>query len=428
MKQEMSVNPTVAEKNPNIWLYVIPLLLISIFIRKALSDAVVSLSAIFFIVYVIKYKRVDFLSVPWLRAALLFFAYGVITSFFSPFPHEALTQAVIFIRWPLFAATLYFIAFRNEENLVVFERTAIVFLLFIMADTLLQMIHGTDIFGRTLQEEYHRPTGPFVKLVAGVYSLKVFFFAFVGCYFIFKQKSKAYEIILTAIYALVAVFILSTGERVVFLLMFMGLILWLGILIYKNPATLRYILPILAVSIGGLVVLLSFSSVAILSRADTFVDLMNHFPESTYGRIFHAATEVWKTQPIIGVGTRMYSETCETLALPDVLNWCNRHPHNIYLEVLSQAGVIGMMVFLYMLFCIFRPLLQKSIWQQDYLLAMVLFTSVLVIFWPIASSMSIFANNYAGPVWLTIAWALSRARFLQAAIDNAKPQLVRDSQ
>ena len=81
-----------------------------------------------------------------------------------------------------------------------------------------------------------------------------------------------------------------------------------------------------------------------------------------------------------------------------------------------------------MLFCFFNPLLQKKIWQQDYLLAMVLFTSVLVIFWPIASSMSIFANNYAGPVWLTIAWALSRARFLQLAIDYPKPQLVRDSQ
>lgn len=422
------MSSTIAEKNTNIWLYVIPLLLVSVFIRKALSDAVVSLSAIFFIVYVIKYKRVDFLSVPWLRAALLFFAYGVITSFFSPFPQAALTQALIFIRWPLFAAMLYFIAFNNEKNIEIFEKTAVVFLLFIMFDTLLQMIHGTDIFGRTLQEEYHRPTGPFVKLVAGVYSLKVFFFAFVGCYFIFKNKSKAFEIILTAIYALVAVFILSTGERVVFLLMLMGLVLWLGALIYKNPATLRYILPILAISVGGLAVLLSFSSVSVLSRAGSFVDLLSNFPESTYGRIFHAATEVWKTQPITGVGMRMYSETCEILALPDVLNWCNRHPHNIYLEVLAQAGVIGMMLFLYMLFCFFKPLLQKKIWQQDYLLAMVLFTSVLVIFWPIASSMSIFANNYAGPVWLTIAWALSRARFLQLSVDCPKPQLVRDSQ
>ena len=91
---------------------------------------------------------------------------------------------------------------------------------------------------------------------------------------------------------------------------------------------------------------------------------------------------------------------------------CQHHPHNIYLEVLAQNGLLGLGLFLTMLFFIFKTIVNKTLLQRDFLMVTVLFSSLLVIFWPLTSSMSIFSNNYSGAVWLTIGWALARAKYL----------------
>ena len=120
----------------------------------------------------------------------------------------------------------------------------------------------------------------------------------------------------------------------------------------------------------------------------------------------------------------MYNRVCvsklgypeDELLYKTVEGVCVRHPHNIYLEVLSQNGILGLLIFLMVLFFIFKELLSKKLWQKDFLMMVILFSSVFVIFWPFATSMSIFSNNYAGVVWLTIAWAIARARNLHKSL------------
>ncbi|HNL80904.1 MAG TPA: O-antigen ligase family protein, partial [Agitococcus sp.] len=210
------------------------------------------------------------------------------------------------------------------------------------------------------------------------------------------------------------------GERIVFLLGVFFLIFW-SVTIFLTVPSLRKLLYVSLLTVLVLfTVLIIFNHAILVKRAMPFIEALKNFSSTTYSDIFNSAYQLWQTSPLVGVGTRMYNEVCVAkLGYPEdealfeqVSGLCVRHPHNIYLELLAQNGILGLILFMVVLYSIFRIIAAKQLWKIDPLLTTIISGSVIVIFWPLASSMSIFANNYAGAVWLTIAWAIARSRIM----------------
>lgn len=406
---------STSEKWMTLFLCALPVL---VFMSKAGADAVFALTGLGFLFYSFKNKRFDWLNNRWFQAVLLFVVFGMATAVFSPFPKDAFVQSLIYVRWPLAAMALIMVFFNSSERLQTFERAAFWFLAFIVVDGIFQLLTGVDLLGHSSGDS--RLTGPFAKRVLGVYGFKLFFFAFV---FLLLQMERTRKniIIQSVLILLFNVFLLMTGERIVFLLGFLFFMVWfVGVFVaYRELRKLIVTLVASAVSLFALVIALNHE--LLVKRFVPFVDAMKNFSNTTYGDIFHSAYQLWQLNPLVGIGSRMYTEVCVLkLGYPTdeslyqtVDGLCQHHPHNIYLELLSQNGVLGTLIFLTMLFFIFRELLSRALWSKDLMQMTVLSSSVFVIFWPLASSMSIFANNYAGAVWLTIAWALARARHLR---------------
>lgn len=389
-----------------------------IFISKTGGDIYLTLTGLFFVFYSVKHKKYDWLEWNWVRAILAFILVAMVSACFSPFPKEAFIQSVIYLRWPLAAIALVSLVLINQQRLQLFERAALVFLVLVIADGVLQMVTGADILGHQVANDI-RMTGFFSKRVLGVYSLKLFFFSFVALY-IFLEKSLRNILLLSLLLVGFNVFLLFTGERIVFLLGMLFLFLWsiVVISIFKPLRIYFYVGGLIFIS--ALVVIMIVSKGLLAKRVMPFLDAMEGFSDTTYGKIFNSAFELWQTNPLVGVGTRMYNEVCvaklgypqDESLVDQVSGLCVRHPHNIYFELLAQNGIVGLLLFILVIYSIFRIISAKNLWKTDPLLTIIISGSVIVIFWPLASSMSIFSNNYAGAVWLTIAWAIARARLM----------------
>ena len=91
---------------------------------------------------------------------------------------------------------------------------------------------------------------------------------------------------------------------------------------------------------------------------------------------------------------------------------CGNHPHNYYLEILSEAGIVGFILF----FLFFIFLLRNSFYtikemyktngHELIILAPVIISIVLEI-WPLRSTGSFFTNTNATFFWLIVGMLLS---------------------
>ena len=115
-----------------------------------------------------------------------------------------------------------------------------------------------------------------------------------------------------------------------------------------------------------------------------------------------SALEIFKDNTFIGVGPKNYRYRCHEAKY--FLNEfsCSTHPHNYLLQILSETGLIGtvlfMSIYISLALLYFKELLVK--YNQQSILKLVLFTSVLINFFPLFPSGSFFNN------WNSIVYSL----------------------
>jgi O-antigen ligase len=209
---------------------------------------------------------------------------------------------------------------------------------------------------------------------------------------------------------LAELFSFLSGERIVFLLFSL-------INVVAMVAVVRVLRPSRALLGGGLAALLAgaaglafFAQTMVGRTIGYFVQQLRSFKETDYYDIFGAAWHLWQNHPWVGVGTRYFSQACTVYHYESRYEGCVVHPHNIYLQWLSENGLIGLGLFLLFLYLLFRQLLRGLDFGREPLLSLMVLVAPLAVFWPVMTSMSMFANNYAGLVWLSVAWAVARSQ------------------
>jgi O-antigen ligase len=96
--------------------------------------------------------------------------------------------------------------------------------------------------------------------------------------------------------------------------------------------------------------------------------------------------------PITGVGISNYQTSCINISkYKDLMvNYdCASHPHNLYIQWLSEGGVITFSSFLFLLFSIFYFLFYGC---NNAIIKYISIASILILFWPIMSTGSLIKN------------------------------------
>jgi len=409
-------------KLKNYFPYLLPLLLI---FSRAIADITIVLISILFLYYSFKKIGWGWLKEKWFFFALFFSAYCLtINSALSIDSAETFAYAFFFLRWPIFSMALAYWILSDLRSFKKFIISLTLLLLFIIFDTWWQFFFEQDLFGFEKFNE-NRLTGPFKdNPEVGTWLAKLVLLPPLLLILYDKYKLQIHQNYLTYAFFIISTIvfltIFITGERMQLLLILASILIVFFGLISEKIFSLKKISFLLLISIS---VILIFSTTFPETTQRAFystIEKIINWRSSDYALVWQSAYDVWMQSPLFGVGLHKYREACVNLGIYGTshLNAIGSgvcfHPHNISLQLLSETGIFGFIIFYLMVFYLaissLKIYFKNSLWLSFALTFNIIFTCFL----PIASSTSFFSNKYGAIIWLLIGVMLAVNRHFEA--------------
>ena len=122
----------------------------------------------------------------------------------------------------------------------------------------------------------------------------------------------------------------------------------------------------------------------------------DNFFDSQWGAHYLTAISIFKNYPLFGSGLKTFRYECQKKKYDDINSKssnlrCSTHPHNFYLEILSETGIIGFAIFFSFLILIFKNIL-KDIFKKKNKSGFITISIFFLFFWPLKTTGSIWAS------------------------------------
>jgi len=130
--------------------------------------------------------------------------------------------------------------------------------------------------------------------------------------------------------------------------------------------------------------------------------------------LIKTAYNMFLDKPIFGHGPKMFRVICKDEKYATGVAPCNTHPHNFYVQLLAEAGIIGFSflfsAFAYVLYCAYRQFKSIVLRQKRYLTdyQVCLLAGILITVWPLTTNGNFFHN------WLMIVYSLPVGFYLHS--------------
>lgn len=369
-----------------------------------------------FILLILYKKNFSFLKSKPIKLLFLLYIYLIFNSFISLNSDLGFYRNLGFVRLIiLFISINYFFNEKNFFNKVFLIWSCVFFL--ISFDVYLEGITGKNILGYGSEigkDKYGQRIVSFFidePIVGGF--INAFLLIIVG-FFSDKLNLKYKNLILFSSFIFILA-ILITGERSNTLKAIFALIFFL--LVVRNFSIKSKINSIILLSL--IITISILNSDFLKLRFLTQIKNSLNYEKNIYFQLQKSGFEVFKNYKIFGVGNKNYRfETCNNNSnLKNVNYICTTHPHQTYLEFLSEHGIFGTTVillifyllifskfklffksykniqlgtFMYLLFA-FSPFLPSGSFFSDY--SITLFFINMSIFYASSAELNIFDNS-----------------------------------
>ncbi len=387
----------------NIIYFAILLLPIALVSGPFISDLIISLAGIIFIINCyINNKKKYFIN----KISIIFFIwclYLILISFFSEDIYLSLRSSLFYFRGGLFALMIWYLIDHKKEFIKHFTYALLITFILLIFDGYIQYFFGQNIFGNTyggaklssLFGEEEKMGQFLARLLPLLFGL-----------FTFSFTSSKYPIFI-AMVILVAtdVLIFLSGERTAFLLLFISTFLIVFLINkWKFIRLLTFLFSI------GLIALITFTSSNVKERMiDKTISELNAGGDEIYTFTaihqahYETAFKIFLDNPLFGAGPNTFRILCDEEKYY-VQYGCSTHPHNTYLQLLSEVGIIGIIPIVLIFIIISYRLLAQGLFIlklnrnsiSDFQIC--LYVSVFVSLWPIAPSFNFF-NNWINVIY-----------------------------
>ena len=300
-------------------------------IERSPADIWLSLVTLFFVGRSILRREGWWLRIMWVRLAFLFWAICLLSAILSPLPAYATGEAFVWFRFPLFAMAVAFWLGR-DRRLINAMLLSVGLGMFVMCIILAAEI---SIVGLNQQ----RLSWPYGDLVPGNYLAKACLPAFVVVVAIVTScdgRTASYAAIVALISIVASVL---TGERINFLIRvcssMLAAVIW-------RPRLYR-VVAIFAVE-GAAVLILIMTSPGLLQRfVNQFIQHLPTHGDSLYFRAMAPGWLAFQEAPLMGIGPGNLRLLCNDIVAGSRLYDCHPHPHNYYIQMLGEVGIIGLL-------------------------------------------------------------------------------------
>jgi O-antigen ligase len=244
------------------------------------------------------------------------------------------------------------------------------------------------------------------------------------------KKNHYYNFFLI-IFFFIVVFI--TGERASFFLFTVGI--FYSFLFFREKKI--YLYSLIAAFIFLTTIVVNKNSIKERMILQTFNQLYSEnnininktkklflFSEGHQILIF-SALNIFYQNPFIGVGPNLFRFECENEKYfisgknypnfssgRDLINHCNTHPHNYYVQILSETGIVGFL-FIFLVLIKFThhsiKILYTQVKRNIYISQYKIFISsaVIINLWPFITTGNFFGSSAANLFWLPVGFFLA---------------------
>jgi hypothetical protein len=378
-------------------------------------DVIVSVSSLLFLYYLLKKNNFYYFNK---KPFIIFLIFCIISSLISLESKDislSIKSSLSYFRIGVFGCFIWYLIDRDKSILTYFYYALVLCFSALAIDGYIQYFTGVNLSGFEISG---RRVSSFFgdELIMGSYLSRLFPLLF--ALFLVKKKQK-YEIYFIGfLFILVDVLIFISGERSAFFYLNLSTV-FIIILIekYQKFRLITFIIAIICIWI------LSINS-------SKFNERMFKGPaedmgltqsskkalifSSQHDSLIRTAYNMFKDKPLLGHGPKMFRVICKDEKYSTGISPCRTHPHNFYIQLLAETGIIGFLFLFSGLIYVFYTTLRQFksiIFRQkrpltDYQVC--LLAALLITFWPFSPNGNFFNN------WLMIVYSLPVGFYLQS--------------
>ena len=367
------------------------------------------------------------------------FIFFILNGLFSEFKIYSLQKSLLYLRFVILLFGIYF--FTSNLNLKfknILFKFYLLLILFVIFDTIFQFIFGIDIFGFKSDDAYLRLSGPFGdELIVGFFSL---YFGGICLFCISKLNLKYQTLYVYMFIVLIGITVFLSGERSAFLsfLIFLFFLFLFSknqrLLIFSSGLTAFLVCCLIFVNSSRISDKYSLKTIQLnqviknvsndkkenkdqilILKENKNISLQNNIlvneikvlletiKNSHWMAHFNGGIMVFKSNYLLGSGFKTYRFACyEFEEKENVI--CTLHPHNIYIELLSDMGLGGIIIFLFLIGIIFFNFIKKKC-ISDFG-SVIMFSIFLTFIFPLKPHGSLFSTNYAFIFFLIVSYLI----------------------
>ena len=378
-------------------------------------DLIISILTLFFLYHVFKNKDFYYFNNKPLIIFFSFCIISIVSSLFSKDILFSLKSSFFYFRIGVFSCYVWYLIDKDKSILNYFYYALILCFSVLAIDGYYQYFNGNNLFGYKIIG--FRISSFFgEEQIMGSYLSRLFPLLF--ALFIIKKKKK-YEIYFIGfLFILVEALIFVSGERSAFFFLNLSTI-FIIILIkeYQKFRLVTFIIAIICVTIISLnssrmtdrMFLTPAKEMGFITNTNKAV-----FFSSIHDGYFRTAYNMFLEKPILGHGPKMFRILCKDKKYATGEFPCSSHPHNFYMQLLAETGIVGfgflLSFFCYVIYAISRHfksiVLKKKRYLTDYQVC--LLACLLITTWPFSPNGSFFNN------WLMIVYSLPIGFYLSS--------------
>ncbi|MFL2883483.1 MAG: O-antigen ligase family protein [Pelagibacteraceae bacterium] len=359
-------------------------------------------------------------------AFFLFLILSTAIDAYYNYENSNLLKSFLFLRYLFLLLIVYLMVSKNHLNFRLFFSVCLLVTLIISLDIIYQFFNYQNILG-FLKTRYHSPGVFDQEAIAGGYIQRFGVLGLFALPLIFQNhRTKLFLFSVITLTILISA-ILFSGNRMPFIL-----ILFFCFLCFFLFKLIRY--PILISLFLSVLIFIStinlnegyknnyesfFSNTSALFKnvkeeleidISTPKDFKSYREKGTafgsgHAYIWASSIEIWKQKPITGSGIKTFRRKC--ISIFEFRNSvCESHPHNYYLDILNDTGLIGLIILIVPILYLLMNNFYHFRNNKNNIIFFALFFVMFLELFPLRSSGSFFSTSNASFIFLILGMLL----------------------
>ena len=377
-----------------------------------LSDLSVSLISLLFLIYCVKRNNFSYFNHNYFYFFLIFWIYLIFNTLINNFNLDSLKISFFYFRYGIFVIAIATFLKEDYKFIKYFFYCILICFTILVFDGFYQYFTGENILGWKNSTRISSFFGD--EKILGSYLSRLWPIFFGLTIFIFKDKNKL-SLLIILIFILSESLIFLSGDRTaffninlsaIFVILFSQKLLKLRLITLLSSILILIIISFINPTAKERIIGQTIAQMNLDSKSKVVNENSIYIFSKEHTHHYISAVKMFLDNKVFGIGVKNFRNFCNDEKYKISLDSCSTHPHNTYIQILTETGIVGFLFLLTVLIYFCKYILKHFILKfkgkyyfNDFEICIL--SGIAIYLWPIVPTGNIFNN------WLNIAMILN---------------------